>query len=133
MRWAEEEARILQAKELLAAEFGRCRARPWAIGEEIWPPGCDTFTFSPQSGVLVAGPRRGKGVSLVVLVCTFGIATMWPHASQRWRLRRGVRNGSLGVVPDIGAWMVGPSVPGGRAGTHPRSGLPCQGWVRVRA
>ena len=59
----------------------------------------------PQSGVLVAGPRRGKDVSLVVLVCTFGIATMWPHASQRWRLRRTVWNGVLGVVPDT--WVPG--------------------------
>jgi hypothetical protein len=30
---------------------------------------------------------------------------MWPHASQRWRLRRTVWNGVLGVVPDT--WVPG--------------------------
>ena len=105
MRWAEEEARIFRATELLAAEFGRCRASPRAIGEGIWPSReDDTFLFSSLSGVLLAGPRRGKDVSLVVLVCTFGIATMWPLPSQRWSLRR-VANRLFGGVADT--WVPG--------------------------
>lgn len=49
----------------------------------------DTYSFSPQSGSLVAGPRRGKSVSLGVLVCTFGIATAWP-GRQPSRLARAI-------------------------------------------
>ena len=73
MSWEQERRRIAVVAEGLAAEFGRCRS---AISQ----PAQDTYGFSPHSGTLITKRRRPGGTTLVVVVCTFGIATVWPLA-----------------------------------------------------
>ena len=76
--WGEERRRVAKTAGILSSEFGRCR-------QVICEPAQTTYEFSPHSGTLYPKRRRPGGASLVVVVCTFGIATAWPlpHLS-RW-------------------------------------------------
>jgi len=69
--WEEERRTVAEAAGILASEFGRCR-------RAICEPAQTTYEFSPHSGTLYPKRWRPGDPSLVVVVCTFGIATAWP-------------------------------------------------------
>ena len=72
LTWDQERRRIEALMDNLRDEFGqRCRVVPHRPSED------SGYDYTPHSGTIVVRPR-GRGVPLVILICTFGIATTWP-------------------------------------------------------
>ena len=81
--WEQERARIDAATKNLNAAFGR----PCRLVKHV-PSSEDTgYEYTSYSGTIMTRPRRGRGVRLLILVCTFGIATAWPS---KWKPNLGM-------------------------------------------
>ena len=82
MTWEEERVRIDAATKNLTGAFGRpCRRVTHRPSEDTG------YDYTSYSGTIMTRPRCGRGARLVILVCTFGIATAWPS---KWKPNLGV-------------------------------------------
>lgn len=92
--WHQERARIARAEENLSLEFGRrCSFELLDTALE------ESYFSSPHCATIITRPRRSQGIPLVVVLCTFGIATAWPpRASPLDIFRRGGKRFALRAV-----------------------------------